>query len=1540
MNLKRIIAIMTLAIMMINLIPIQSFAAIEAGNNTGSKETISRSGIKYGNGKNGSTITVGGSRSYCIELGNPLSSYINDTRDTEAGANFESKYYNSFNADINVAYYGGFGTKWAWGTDLEMNDDHTGFKKVMSPYGYEVPIGSKTFSPTVGDTDYNWTIDAWGADVSERDVALMEEYARGHAGELYYQGNGEMANVVRARFASAEYNLTVGQSVAWAWMDYYLPEGNPEVEAVKQAFVWSIVPNSSGKGGDISADIFKENDKIDYDKDGDANITGEFDMKYIKAYPGTNEAQEFALDFCNTSQLLPYYKSVVWALTNYRTIPSFSYNNPTDAKANPITLYWDDVENAYVAIVADENGVLKNFDFDFGVSGITATETKEGKLIIKSKNPINGVITNENQGNKQYAGALSKLYPENDLYQLPKVMTWTYEGKPVMYTYSVLGLSAPHSHDYTDPCYWTCKKIGEYTCGFPTNRWDCETCGTGLTSSCVHQSKAGYKSVTCNVCGTNNATTSSFASNPCSHSNGQHRDSYCNVCGNYGGDTCSHKEGSTYPKGGTNIKCEKKSRTYSISTTSYGSSTKGYHVHKDNNGCKHENLDSCPAYGKPSVTIDYYDPFAALDVNTTFSTGPNATDVKPTGKCEVDFVCDKNHYKAKEHSTTFAVNYDDWQDLIVPGEMTDDLNDPVNAIIAIQTQKDTYTAKTDVNIDLIGQDDKIANYIIPGEVYKVRYTYTYEGNSKGFKIVPTTVNNMTFYDFAYDARAKVNTLSTDKNNTLFKIKDDLLTVNIPTTVNGPITPGTKKATKGTTTDTIYKLVIDETLVEMNGNYTTVETPYGVTTTDNTDNSTYKFDSGEKWYDTIYLDSITADILSDSTGEVIYETKKENEIAASSDNNGKKSIKVEKKENDIIKVTWVYETEYEVFTSAVLNANATISVGESKNQTGTHFDSKFDYENDITYKAGQSQFGGAGYFGRHVLNTKNAPYLTYAVDNKVWQTAVDVSISNPELNTGAGITQHIYSGPGIASHPLMYNLYYTVNLRHEAAYINENKLQQYDNIATPKETNYSPILYNTSFEKMEFDINTEIQWTVGDELEQIANAYDTSLRNYNKMGVVDHIQSGETYIQREFPITLPVLEGENSKMDVTIKPNMDKNLYESEILIPEIVKKMNGDKEVGIDRKYKLTTNLKEYENNIKDVTEIVYDMNDIRVNTPTNINGDNTYALGTTFSMTLSDGKTYTISDTNTKSYTQYDFAYNKGGVQNRVTFPNYRHSTIFFKYSDTNYKYNNVDIKGTNDAYSNKASQQTESYYISEVLFRSNYTKQNKLGDKQGWVDMVKDNEDAIVSAGQGFEVQVKVVYENSNLTQYLARYVGYDDAVKATSFSTSAANRTPQYCNISSMTGGYLNGYNTLDRVVKAHIIPGSNVYKDLYAYLNDSYNNGKYTVYSASGLYDTKVVFNMSQPSYSADYSKTTIVYTMKESTENGISSSYQTMKFYTDALAPDSEGDEHQIVFFTPIVAATPFDYPNTIQDRYIGDAMSITYHIKKTGGDDSIVHIVQ
>ena len=56
----------------------------------------------------------------------------------------------------------------------------------------------------------------------------------------------------------------------------------------------------------------------------------------------------------------------------------------------------------------------------------------------------------------------------------------------------------------------------------------------------------------------------------------------------------------------------------------------------------------------------------------------------------------------------------------------------------------------------------------------------------------------------------------------------------------------------------------------------------------------------------------------------------NEVKASNTNNTAKSVKVDKKGANDILITWTYETDYEVFTTATLNATAYIKVGKDKN----------------------------------------------------------------------------------------------------------------------------------------------------------------------------------------------------------------------------------------------------------------------------------------------------------------------------------------------------------------------------------------------------------------------------------------------------------------------------------------------------------------------------------------------------------------------------------------------------------------------------------
>lgn len=815
------------------------------------------------------------------------------------------------------------------------------------------------------------------------------------------------------------------------------------------------------------------------------------------------------------------------------------------------------------------------------------------------------------------------------------------------------------------------------------------------------------------------------------------------------------------------------------------------------------------------------------------------------------------------------------------------------------TDDDDYQAETDVEIKLIDQNGNETDHIRPGELYKVRYIYTYEGDSKGFYKKEEQTAFVPYYSYHYRVRMLEKP----------SIKD----------VKGSYR-------KGGTAVTTPVLDITKTNVTIKGIYTTLENGVKNGAEDNIyPNRTYKFSSGESWNDSLYLDALTTDDPTDGYTPLPAMAAEENGTGRSVQGSSLHADHVAvEKNNDKIKVTWTFDSSYEVFTSPIINAVAYIQVGESKNQVFTCFEEAYNYaENEDHLFAGD-----AGYFGRHVIYTKNARYETYALKNQVWQTDVEINTSNVVLNTGAGITQAIYSSPETASHRVNYNLYYTVEMENPKAHIYWNKLRQANNkpvVETEEEKELD--IHNEIYE---FDVNTLLSWKAeGAGLAPFAGQTATA----------DHISTGKTYLQREIPTALTTLERGQAKMELSVYPNYDRLVYEGACRKP--VKNESEKK-----RTLLVAVSDSHYPANQKETESVIYPAINPVTNHPSAITGNSDYDTKTSFIIRMGDGVERKVYDRLTKDYTLYSYQFNTEAVDNRVTFPARRKSAVFFKYSSTSYPYNNKNVIGAARENTSPDRRQTEKYYISQILFKSNYTYNHNYGeDGDGWVDMVADNEHAVVAAGQGFELKVAVKYENSLLTQYLARYFGTDDGQNAEKGSSSLSNKTAQYCNISALTGGYINGYTAMDRFV-THLITGSNVYTDLYACMSDNPDS----TYSAMGMYGTPVVFDR-EISYNDDYSVTTITYTMKKSKENGVASSFQTMRFYTDQLAPDSDSQgiiedgmldtgKHSILLWTPIIAATPFDYPDAMQDRYIGDAVEIGYTIRSTAADNSIVHIVQ
>ena len=954
-------------------------------------------------------------------------------------------------------------------------------------------------------------------------------------------------------------------------------------------------------------------------------------------------------------ECMKLYRQFVWKMNNISVIPSFAFEFPAQAAANPIHLKWDAEENAYVATLADTNGVLDYFDFD--INGVEVTKNTDGTLKLKSSNPINGSFISM---------AKSKLLPEDCTYDLPTCWRWELEGRNANFTYTAVIVD-----------------------------WDT-----------INNRLNHYSSLECEW----HCTQDPYALH-----------------------NCPNDDNAGWEDYGHNDSCERDESGQIICTINHG----GHNTrHEHREECYHKYY--CPSYnGTDTASVTTEEPlyFSYDDC------------------CNEVWDCEKSHIKlASVPYPSISVQYQDWQDIIsFYGEGDEQFVDPIYAYIAVTTDEHTYPCETDVEIQLIDQDGNVATHVKVGELYKLRYTYTYTGASKGFKIEKGSASKV-YYHFYYHTRMQ-SPNNTERLNNL-KYYSNTATELVPHS-------------------TLY---IEPTPVRILGAYTTAETAYP--------DKMYNYNSGNDWDDSIYLDALTEETYDDN-----YTNKTDAEIASSSVNTSphKKSVTAEKS-NGVLTVTWIYETDYEVFTSAVVNAAAYIYVGEDFNYSSTYFDEKYNYGEyeDHNY------VGGMGYFSAdqdgnpinsHIITTRNSEYPTYSVKNKLWQSDIDIIISNIVQNTGAGITEPILQNRDSQSttHDVNYNLYYTVIVDNPRANIYWNKIRVYE--GERYETSDSSV-YDTSSDMYEFDLNTLISWEASGGSVNWPGAIGSTV-------VVDHVKTGTTYIQREIPTVLNVLASDKALMTMNVHLNHDRLIYEDAY---------SGVSLTGseTDRRIVLTLHDSSYSNNEQSAVSYIYSaMNpNERVMQPQNISGSGnvpnssddehmTYGTNgaagrTSFSIKLSNGEIKTVTDSNTKSYKQYDFTFNTDLRSNKVTFVHPRMSAMFYKYSNTNYSYNG-DVQSATGVFVQNDKQQRESYYISQVLFKSNYTtKYQKELEAQGaeyvkdtahtangnhvtnaWIDMVNQNKFAIVSAGQGFEIRVTVKYENSLLTQYLARYFGYDDAV-----------------------------------------------------------------------------------------------------------------------------------------------------------------------------------
>lgn len=1468
---------------------------------------------------------------YCTQRGYPFRSMCSEMQMCRANYDgLEGKlndlvgYFNK--PDLQTGLH-----KWyrGWGSDWQMNSDYTDavqLSDVGAPTSDERSEAFDRFKnpdEVEPDDENDRYLNRYqGGEVIRRfidEVGYLQPPSWGENDSKLtgHEGTKPTYKVRVRKISYSEAGYDYARVCAGGILNYYTFEDSDAVSysedakfRVMQAFTWAMEAEfitSIGNSGKTLRVIFSDNGTGKYGAHAGLTYSGDTDG-YIKTTIGS---------FYEEMKL---YRQVVWKVTNMRIIPSFANYEP--GSAEPIKLYWDEDIRKYTATVSDHNGVLNYFDFT--IPGCSVTNNGDGTLTITANGQVNATS----------APSQSKLEPADGVFQLPIFWRWANEGKTKTFTYALLQQKdtwvkgkreaeqpdgsdlrteqgrifedGAHSLSYDPPCSWYCKTSKDKIT-------HCTNEGGNDWNTCKGEDNAG-------------------------------RD-----CETHG----------RHPK------------------------------HEHHSGC-HTHTEKC--------MHQYYCPFWKKQIKTSYDTVVNGVMPISSGKdaCDWHFACSKFHWDVVYK--TIDGTYVDWQDTL---EYADGkkIIDPEICYIRVETVPHEFPAETDTEILLIADNDewndltyttangktiKHSSHLRVGEKFHLKYIYSYEGASKGFRI-EFSLENKPYYQYNYLSRM----YRPDYDKTIYQLRTGL---------------AGDRFSQSSISVPHAKLVQDLTDIKIRGLYATPETAYTL-------NGAYSWDSNSRWNDQVYLDALVEEQFDDN-----YVNKSVGSITSTSGASELTDFSVTKPEHNKMIIVWEFDTEPEVFSSALVYGTAYIDVGENDNFTKNYFDEAYNYAKDEMTSTqwtpwnwnaslgAHNNVGGVGYFSteytsestapaapggtpipNHTVFTQNNEYRTYAIRNKVWQSDVDIKVSNFVQNTGAGITEHIYQERGRDNHDMNYNLYYTIDVENPKATIYANKQKSHDG-QTENDVTTTP--YDTTSDVYEFDVNNLISWG--------STGASQTGASYGSKTVVDHIKTGRTYIQREIPTVLATLTSEPKEtMTFKIYPNHDRLIYEDHY---SGVSLSGGD----VQRRISVSAKDGYYPPNEQTASSDIFpamnpnlvDMQPQNINNSRNVpdeynQGDNVLhhmAPITSFNIKLSNGETKTVVDSHTKTYTQYDFEYNPENRNNKVTFPSRRKSIMFFKYSKTNYSYNGNSVQSAVGEFRNAGKTQTESYYISQVLFKSNYTsKYKKELEAQGadyiedfdaygnltdaWIDMVNQNKFAIVSAGQGFELRVTVKYENSLLTQYLSRYFGEDDGqndiIGTSNRVQKRYNDVPansrQYANISALTGkdgrnapfyksserAYISSYSILDRLA-VNLVTGSNVFNDLYVFMSDNPD----TVYSYSGIYDTPVVFER-DIKYSDDYSVTTVTYTMCVSHENGISSNLQKMKFYTNQLAPDkrspgivegmqdvSSNGEHSITIWTPIIAATPFDYPSAMQDRYIGDAIELGYTIKTTGADDAIVHIVQ
>lgn len=838
----------------------------------------------------------------------------------------------------------------------------------------------------------------------------------------------------------------------------------------------------------------------------------------------------------------------------------------------------------------------------------------------------------------------------------------------------------------------------------------------------------------------------------------------------------------------------------------------------------------------------------------------------------------------------------------------------LTAYIAVVLDKpEEAPCESKADIEIIDINNKVVDYMIPGEKYKLRYTFSYTGKSKGYAIRSFNQLGKSYLEKYYVHRHQ------DQYNNYCKDWDEVLTYDNPWRYE--------------------PVMVEKYEVKMQGTYTVKNSPYeGIDSNklwDSEDGaSTFK----TNWNEKLYLDAIDLENTISSTTnhdwgnykktetgfETTYQAVTEKDNSTTTKEIDKAcQMKVERVGTDEMKVTFVYEVPYQVFRVPITDASASIRVEEDFNEVKQYRTNKYKEESC----GGHSSY----HYDLEETQTENSSYPTAFQRYKTWKLNTDIKLTELHVSSGDGVTIPV----DINNKKMInYHFYYGIELTNPDATIDSCYRELKNGVYTDKKT-----------EEKDHTIRTV---KVNDIIE--TDVTTQFIINGEKINVMDHIQTGTTLLQRTLPVIVAV--GKEKENQFQISVNTDATDYN--------LTKGNHGFRTFYETEFDLVTKsrVSNATNNTLKATDKVYKPVNPKNESeqPYNIANYETYEPITQFYLKIA-GKNSLVRDTYYLDYKNKNFSYDLNNTSNGIYQKTNSAKKVikqtdekwepYYKYSTYNYQTLKngswVSSNKNSSTYTEPKEQAKESYKLSSILFKSNYTYKHNFGEQEdGWVDMVNDNENAIVAAGQGFELKVQITYTNNNLVEYLKRVPEKDSALfnQTTSMSSKNSKYGPQYANLFLGTT-----YKKADTGLPNDInILGSNIYEDLYVTMSD---NPK-SVYSYSGVNDTVQIWDLDKKE-ELDYKNNTVkiiyTYSMKLSTENGVTSRFQNMKFFTNQLAPD--GDDHSITLWTAIFPGLEIDnqmktnnYDFDKVTRYLGDYIKLGYSIKSTGADDSIVHIVQ